>query len=58
MHDYLNKIKSISDNLTVVSALMDKEDLILFTLGGLPVEYNPFKMAVCTRAQNISMAEL
>lgn len=58
MHDYLKNIKSISDTLATVVTPVDDEDLILFTLGGLPAKYNPFKMAVSTRDQSITMAEL
>lgn len=58
MRDYLQQIKKISDTLAAVSAPIEEEDLILFTLGGLPTEYNAFKTAVRTRAQAINMAKL
>ncbi|XXG59573.1 hypothetical protein AAC387_Pa04g1633 [Persea americana] len=56
--DYLHRIKHLSDSLAVVSSPVDADDLVLYTLNGLPVEYNSFKTSICTRSSAISIEEL
>lgn len=58
MFEYLQQIKSISDTLTAISSPLDTEDLILYTLNGLPANYHAFKTAIRTRHQPITIEEL
>lgn len=56
--EFLHCIKSIADKLSVVSSPIDDEDLILYTLNGLPQEYGPFKIVIRIRATPITFEEL
>ncbi|KAJ0965313.1 hypothetical protein J5N97_026451 [Dioscorea zingiberensis] len=58
MISYLDKIKSLADNLLAVASLVSDEDLILHTLNGLPSSYSAFKTAIRTRAASITIEEL
>lgn len=44
--EFLQSIKSIVDTLSAVYSPIDDEDLLLYTLNGLPDEYGPFKKAI------------
>lgn len=41
MSDYLTKMKSIADNLLLGGCPISNSDLIIQTLDGLDIEYNP-----------------
>lgn len=56
--EYVKKIKHISDSLTVVCSPVDDEDIIIYTLNGLPPEYGPFKTSIRTRSAPILLEEL
>lgn len=55
--DYIQKIKHISDSLAYVSCPVDDEDLMLYTLNGLPSEYGPFKTSICTWSSPITIED-
>lgn len=55
MEDYLGQVKTLSDQLTLVSSPIDDEDLVLIILNGLPDEYNAFKTTIRARAESISV---
>lgn len=56
--DYVKRIKEIKDKLANVSSVVNDEDLFIYTLNGLPSEYNTFKTSLRTRSQPPSFAEL
>lgn len=58
MEDHLNQIKIVSDQLSLSGSLIEDEDLVLFTLNGLPDEYNAFKTTIQARSDPISIATL
>lgn len=41
-----------------VSVLVDDEDLVIYTLNGLPSEFNTFRTSMRTRSRLVSFAEL
>lgn len=41
MRDYLNKLKTLSDQLSLAGAPVSSEDLIMHTPNGLDADYNP-----------------
>ncbi|KAI0527490.1 hypothetical protein KFK09_003091 [Dendrobium nobile] len=43
---YLGKVKSLVDNIAAAGGYVDTEDIILYTLKGLPASFNPFKAAI------------
>ncbi|XP_020693857.1 uncharacterized protein LOC110107804 [Dendrobium catenatum] len=55
---YLAKIKSLVDNIAVAGSHIDTEDIILYTLNGLPPSYNPFEAAIGTSHQTITLESL
>lgn len=56
--DYIQKIKHISDSLATVLCPVDTEDLIIYTLNGLPLKYGPFKTSIRTRSAPLAIEEL
>lgn len=56
--EYIQKIKTSSDNLASAIYPVRDEDLILSTLNGLLAEYGPFKTAITTRTDPINIEEL
>lgn len=58
MTEYIQKIKHLSDRLASVSCPIDNEDLIIYTLNELPVEYGPFKTSIRTRSDPILVEDL
>lgn len=56
--DYIQKIKHISDSLATVLCPVDTEELIIYTLNGMPLEYGPFKTSIRTRYALIAIEEL
>ncbi|KAL0926331.1 hypothetical protein M5K25_002549 [Dendrobium thyrsiflorum] len=55
MTQYLAHIKALVDNIAATGAHIDSEDIILYILTGLPSTYNPFKIAIRTTQQPISL---
>ena len=55
---YMQKIKTLRDKLTAVSVNIDDEDMLLYTLNGLPPDYNAFRTAIRTKSESISFEEL
>ena len=55
---YFQKIKQIRDKLTIVSVVLNDEDLLHVALDGLPSEYDSFSSAIRTRSDVISIEEL
>ncbi|GMP80811.1 hypothetical protein CsSME_00035781 [Camellia sinensis var. sinensis] len=55
MEDYLGQVKTLSDQLTLVSSPIDDEDSVLIILNGLPDEYSAFKTTIRARAESISV---
>ncbi|KAI0514240.1 hypothetical protein KFK09_010275 [Dendrobium nobile] len=48
MQQYLSSIKNIVDNIAAAGTKIDTEDVVLYTLNGLPAAYNAFKTAIRT----------
>ncbi|KAI0488006.1 hypothetical protein KFK09_027829 [Dendrobium nobile] len=48
MQQYLSQIKNIVDNIAASGSKVDPEDVILYTLNGLPPAYNSFKTSIRT----------
>lgn len=48
----------MADSLASASCPIDDDDLIIYTLNGLPPEYGPFKTSIRTRSNPISLEEL
>ncbi|XP_020691541.1 uncharacterized protein LOC110106119 [Dendrobium catenatum] len=48
MQQYLSQIKNIVDNIVAAGTKIDPEDVVLYTLNGLPPSYNSFKTAIRT----------
>ncbi|PKU68153.1 5'-3' exoribonuclease 2 [Dendrobium catenatum] len=55
MQEYLTQIKNLVDNIAAAGSTLDIEDIILYTLNGLPPIYNPFKTAIQTSQHPISL---
>ncbi|PKU77505.1 5'-3' exoribonuclease 2 [Dendrobium catenatum] len=55
MQQYLTQIKNLVDNIAAAGSTLDTEDIILYTLNGLPALYNPFKTAIRTSQHPISL---
>ncbi|KAJ8636874.1 hypothetical protein MRB53_011141 [Persea americana] len=49
MQEYLHQLKVIADQLATCGAPVNEEDLILYTLSGLPSMYRPFQTSIRTR---------
>ncbi|KAJ8622015.1 hypothetical protein MRB53_030544 [Persea americana] len=56
--EYVKKIKHIVDSLAAVCSPVDDEDIIIYTLNGLPPEYGPFRTSIRTRSAPILLEEL
>ncbi|OVA06304.1 hypothetical protein BVC80_8889g19 [Macleaya cordata] len=55
---YFNKAKRIAHQLAQASKPVDDDDLRMFILAGLPLEYGPFKASLSTRMESISSNDL
>lgn len=55
MQQYLTQIKNLVDNIAAAGFKIDTEDVILYTLNGLPTIYNSFKTAIRTSLTPISL---
>ena len=58
MIDYTTKIKEICDALGSINVMVDKEEMVHISLGGLAQRYGPIKMAICTREKPPSFFDL
>lgn len=58
MTQYLTEIKTIVDHIVAAGSTVDVEDIILYTLNGLPSTYNSFKTANRTSLLPISLEDL
>ncbi|KAJ8622023.1 hypothetical protein MRB53_030552 [Persea americana] len=56
--EYVKKIKHIVDSLATVCSPVDDEDIIIYTLNGLPPEYGSFRTSIRTRSAPILLEEL
>lgn len=56
--DYMSKIKSISDELTIIGSPLDDLDLVIHTLNGLGQDYKEISAAVRARESSISFEDL
>lgn len=56
--DYVKKIKHIADSLAAICNPVDDEDIIIYTLNGLPLNYGPFETSIRTRPAPILLKEL
>ncbi|KAL0916024.1 hypothetical protein M5K25_013503 [Dendrobium thyrsiflorum] len=55
---YLTEIKTMEDNIAVAGSTIDPEDVILYTLNGLPPTYQAFKTSIRTMLTPISLYNL
>ncbi|KAH1159843.1 hypothetical protein GYH30_031544 [Glycine max] len=58
IYEYLNGIKSISDELVVISSPLKDVDLVIHTLNGLDAEYREVTATLRTQENPISFDEL
>jgi histone deacetylase 1/2 len=58
MATYLQGIKAISDELSIIDHPLDDTDLVIHTLNGLTVEYREISAALRSRESPIAFAEL
>lgn len=58
MDEFLRQIQEIAEQLSLASAPIDDEDLVLITLNGLPDEFDAFKTTIRARSDSIMMQEL
>lgn len=55
---YVQRVKDIVNRLAAVSVIIDSEDLIIYTVNGLPSAYNIFKTSLRTRSDKLTFDEL
>ncbi|KAL0904327.1 hypothetical protein M5K25_026419 [Dendrobium thyrsiflorum] len=58
MQQYLNNIKTLVDNIAAAGLKIDAEDILLYTLNGLPPSYKAFKTSIRTKVSPISLENL
>ncbi|KAG5547055.1 hypothetical protein RHGRI_012926 [Rhododendron griersonianum] len=58
MEEYLEQIKAIANQLALVTASVDDDDLILAALNGLPVEYDPLATTIRAQLGTITMEQV
>ncbi|PKU73010.1 Retrovirus-related Pol polyprotein from transposon TNT 1-94 [Dendrobium catenatum] len=58
MSQYLLTVKSKVDAITTAGGTIDPEDVILYTLNGLPATYQAFKTSIRTNLQPINLDDL
>lgn len=58
MSQYLSDIKSKVDLIAAAGSPIDIEDIIYYTLNGLPTSYQSFKVAIRTNLQSLSLDDL
>ncbi|XP_020695100.2 uncharacterized protein LOC110108686 [Dendrobium catenatum] len=58
MQQYLSQIKNIVDNIAAAGTKIDPEDVVLYTLNGLPPSYNSFKTAIRTSPLPVDLNNL
>ncbi|KAI4331813.1 hypothetical protein L6164_016768 [Bauhinia variegata] len=58
MASYLQGIKAISDELSIIDSPLDNTDLVIYTLNGLGVEYCEISVVLHARETPIDFAEL
>ncbi|XP_019451867.1 PREDICTED: uncharacterized protein LOC109353969 [Lupinus angustifolius] len=56
--NYLQGIKAIADELSIIDNPLDRIDLVIHTLNRLSIEYKEISVALCSREIPISYAEL
>lgn len=57
MEEYLEQIKDIANQLALVSASVDDDDLILAALNGLPTDYDPLAITIRAQIGTITMEQ-
>ncbi|KAI0497789.1 hypothetical protein KFK09_021024 [Dendrobium nobile] len=58
MVQYLSEIKQRVDVISAAGSTIEPEDIILYTLNGLPSSYNAFKTSIRTKLHLISLDDL
>ncbi|PKU84201.1 Retrovirus-related Pol polyprotein from transposon TNT 1-94 [Dendrobium catenatum] len=58
MVQYLSEIKQRVDAISAAGSTIEPEDIILYTLNGLPYSYNAFKTSIRTKLHPISLDDL
>ena len=58
MHKYFQRVKTLALNHVVTDRLVIDEDLVLYILDGLSVEYGPFCTSISTWAESVLLADL
>lgn len=56
--DYLQKMRSIADQLRSIGSPVSDHDLLLYALSGLGPEYDPFVLTGTSRSEGISFKDL
>lgn len=55
---YLIEIKIVIDHIASFRPTVDVEDIIFYTINGLPSTYNAFKIVIHTKLTPISLEDL
>ncbi|PKU84488.1 hypothetical protein MA16_Dca003001 [Dendrobium catenatum] len=58
MSQYLLAVKSIVDAIAATGSPLDPEEVIFYTLSGLPAQHQAFKIAIRTNLQPLSLDDL
>lgn len=57
-YEYLEKVKQLTDNLVAVGCPVPFNDLVIYTLGSLSIEYEPLIMFVTSQIDHVMLEEL
>ena len=58
MTDYLSHAMTLVDSLAIASSPISDQELILFILGGLGLEYDNLVVSLTTRANSLTLDDL
>ncbi|KAI0507419.1 hypothetical protein KFK09_013544 [Dendrobium nobile] len=58
MLQYLTNIKTLVDNIAAAGSPIDNEDILLYTLNGLPPQYQAFKTSIRTTLTPVALEDL
>lgn len=56
--DYLIRIKEIVDKLATFYVTIDNDDVLFYTLNGLPAEFNSFRTSIRMQSESVTLDEL
>jgi hypothetical protein len=56
--EYMNKMRSLADEMAAVGRILEEDELVEYILTGLSHEYDPTVSAIITKTGTISVIEL